>query len=413
MNQHRRFLLSCLPILVLGITAGLRPRDQAKEQQAKPPQSQAKTPQAPLSPNRPRFAFGGNATEVPATFVQNLVFLPANVNQSKPFLFTLDTTSAITSLDPKVFAEIGISTNQRVALILPDVMLPFDSLPPLARNDLASEAGRPYEGTIGNDFLSRVVMEIDYARETVRVFDPNIYKYKGKGKSFPLRLSGGMPVIRAKIVTPKGKQAEVDFGLNTTMIAGVMVSQKFSDAHHLFPSHGKIAQAYDPQLIGGENVSLFRLKDFELAAGNAHDTIAELSRSKLAGTDDPKLAGIIGGDLLRRFNVVLDYPHQQIFFEANAHLTDYDEEDKSGIAVIAKGSNLRTFEVVHVVPGTPAAAAGIKAGDVIAGINDEPAADITLSSIRDMFRQVGHTYKILVQRGDETRPVSFQARRLL
>src|SRR5262249_13160579 len=107
------------------------------------------------------------------------------------------------------------------------------------------------------------------------------------------------------------------------------------------------------------------------------------------------------------------YPHQQIIFEANAHLKDYAEEDKSGIAVVAKGTNLRTFEIVHVVPGTPAAVAGIRAGDVIAGINDEPSADISLASLRDMFRQVGPKYKILLQRGDQTKQVSVQMRRLL
>jgi len=412
MEQRKKFLLSCLLIFLFGLAVpGWRAQD--KGQQPKAPQSPPKTPPAAPSPNRPRFFYGGNAAEIPATFVQELVFLPANVNQTKPFLSTLDTSSATTSIEPSLATAIGIAPNQRVAFILPGVVLPFDSLPPLARQDLAAEAGRPYEGTIGNDFLSRVVMDIDFARETVRLFDPSVYKYTGKGKSFPLRMLDGLPVVRAKIITPRGKQAEVDFGVDTAIIAGVVVSQKFSDAHKLFPTHGKIAQSYDPQLTGGESVSLFRLRTFELGSWTAPDTIAELSRSKLPGMEDPKLAGIIGGKLLRRFNVVLDYPHQQIFFEANSHLKDYDEEDKSGIAVTAKGPGMKTFEVVHVAPGTPGAAGGVHVGDIIAGINDEAAADMTLASVRDMFRQVGHTYKILLQRGDQTKQVSIQMRRLL
>jgi membrane-associated protease RseP (regulator of RpoE activity) len=408
MDPRKNAFLLCLPILVLGFAA-----KQAPQSQSKSPQGQGNAPAAASSPNQPRFEFGGNAAEEPATFIENLVFLPVNVNQGKPSLFVLDTGVSATSIDPGRAAEIGVSANQRVALILPGVMFPFDSLPAVARAELASETGRPYEGTIGGDLLSRVVVETDYSRQTVRAFDPGIYKYTGRGKVFGLTLSNGMPVIRAKMVTPRGKQVEADFGLDTALIASIVVSEKFSDTHKVFPKHGKAAQGYDPQLAGGESVSLFRLRDFEIAHWIAPDSIAELSRSKLAGTDDPKLAGVIGSAMLRRFNIVLDYPHQQIIFEANTHLKDYDEEDKSGMAVIASGPGLKTFEIVHVVPGSPAAAAGIHAGDIIAGVNDEAAADIPLASLRDMFRQVGHTYKILIQRGDQTKQVSIQMRRLL
>ena len=46
-------------------------------------------------------------------------------------------------------------------------------------------------------------------------------------------------------------------------------------------------------------------------------------------------------------------------------------------------------------------------------MNDEPAADITLASLRDMFCQVGHTYKLVLQRGDQTKQVTIQMQRLL
>jgi membrane-associated protease RseP (regulator of RpoE activity) len=402
--------------LVLLIILGLAlPARAGQQNQARSPQRGAKPPApAPApSPNAPRFAFGGNVADVLATFIQDVVLLPVKINDSEPSLFVLDTSASGTSIDPVRAQEIGFSGNQRAALILPGLLFPFDSLPALPRDSFSSDIGRQYEGTIGTDFLSRVVVAIDYARETVRIFDPAAYKYAGHGSVFPLSFSDGMPVIHAKMDTPKGKQIEADFGMNTALIAGVVVSQKFSDAHHVFPSKGKVAEAYDPQLSGGEKVSLFRLRWFKVAGSAAEDTIAELSRSKMAGGDDPKIAGVIGARFLRRFNIVLDYPHRQIIFEANTHFHDYDEEDKSGIAVIAKGPNLKTFEVVHVAPDSPAVGAGIQTGDVIAGIDDEASADMSLASVRYMFRQVGHKYKVTLQRGDKTREVTIQMERLL
>ncbi|HTU34557.1 MAG TPA: PDZ domain-containing protein [Candidatus Acidoferrum sp.] len=373
---------------------------------------EAKSPAVGMSPDRARFAFGGNVAEVPATFSENLVFLPANLNGSAPSLFILDTTANETSIDPKRADELGLGANQPVALALPGVTFPFRSLPELARG-LGTDTGKQYSGTIGADVLSRAVVAIDYGRETVRMFDPSTYKYQGHGGVLPLSFVDGIPVIRARFSTPKGKQIEGDFGVETALIAGIVMSQKFSEAHHVFPAKGKISQAYDPQLIGGENVSLFRLRYFKIGGSAADDPIAELPSSKTAASTDPKLAGVIGGGLLQRFNVVLDYPHKQIMFEPNLNFKNYDEEDKSGITLIASGPGLKTLQVVHVVPKSPAARAGIQQGDIIAGIDDEAAADISLASAREMFRDVGHKYKLLIQRGDKTREVTIQTERLL
>ena len=396
------FALAAL-VLCLSLAARLSPQDRAKIPAAA--QSQP--------PNHPRFAFGGNAAEIPATFIQNLVFLPVTLNESKPSLFALDTSARATSVDPGLAAEIGLAANQRVALIVPGVLFPFASLPQAARPDFAAQAGRTYDGTIGADLLNSAVVDIDNARQTVRIFDPGIYKYAGHGKAFPLVLEGGMPVIHVRFDSPRGKVSEADFGVNTSILAGIVLSESFAKAHHLVSSHNKGTQGYDPQMTGGESISLFRLRLFQIASWTAPDVVAEVSHSKLAGADNPKLAGIIGASLLSRFNLVLDYPHRQIIFEGNSHLHDYDEEDKSGISVVAKGSNLKTFEIVNVAPHSPAADAGIKAGDIIAGINDEAAADIALASVRNLFRQVGHSYNLLIQRGDQTKQVSIQMRRLL
>lgn len=412
MRLRRSVLLWGLPILAIGVAAQTKQANQQKPAGGEA-KSAATAPPAMRSPYDPRFAFGGNVAEIPATFSEDLVLVPVNVNQSEPSMFVVDTTASTTSIDPKRAQEIGANANEPLGLVLPGVMFPFASLPEQARNDFAADTGRRYDGTIGNDVLSRAVVVIDYARETLRIYDPNTYKYEGHGDVFPLSFSGGMPVIRAEIDNAKGKRFEADFGINTALISGIVVARKFSEAHHVFPTKGKIAAGYDSQLAGGENVSLFRLRNFKIGGSAADDVIAEESPSKMAGTDDTKLAGVMGARFLRRFNIVLDYPHKKIIFEANTNFKEYGEEDKSGIALIAAGPGLKTLQVAHVVPRSPAAAAGIQAGDVIAGIDDEAAADISLASAREMFRQVGHKYRLLIQRGDQTKEVTIQMERLV
>src|ERR1022692_2960184 len=56
-----------------------------------------------------RFTFGGNAAQVLAEFIGNLIFLPVHVNQGQPSLFELDSTAAISSVDPQRATELGIA----------------------------------------------------------------------------------------------------------------------------------------------------------------------------------------------------------------------------------------------------------------------------------------------------------------
>jgi len=110
--------------------------------------------------------------------------------------------------------------------------------------------------------------------------------------------------------------------------------------------------------------------------------------------------------------VVFDYPHQRIILDSNSEFRTDDREDMSGISLSAGGPGFKTLEVTQVQPGTPGADGGVLKGDIIAGINDEASADLTLEEVREMFRQVGHKYKLLVERNGKTINLAIQMRRL-
>jgi membrane-associated protease RseP (regulator of RpoE activity) len=158
---------------------------------------------------------------------------------------------------------------------------------------------------------------------------------------------------------------------------------------------------------------LGRLKTIQLGGYTIEDPVAAFSQSNPPSGQSKNIAGTIGAGFLKRFLVTFDLPHQRIILEPNLQFNKFAEEDMSGLSIIAKGPGLRTFEIVRVQPGTPGAAAGIHEGDVIAGIDEEPAADITLTSIRELFRQVGHKYKLTIERNGKTQEVVLQMKRLI
>ena len=380
---------------------------QLRAQNGPPP---GPTPAAALV----RFSYSGNAAQIPAQFIGNLIFLPVRVNLSQPSLFELDTTAPVSSLDPQRATELGVTSFRAPVLNLTGVDVSLPELGSVAGPDFRARVGREYEGTMGNDVFTGVVVELDYARQTVRFYDPGAFQYKGTGKSFPLTMRGGMPAVKAKVSVGGRKSGEVLFVINTAVDVPLVIFDRFAQQHHFFSSHMRTTAVAPEELGIGGSAVMARIETFQIGPFDVQQPLAAFVQGKVSGSDDSQVAGEIGGGMLRRFTLTLDYARQVAIFDANSEIRTDDHEDMSGISLSASGPNLKRFEVVQVRPGSPAADAGIQKGDVIAAVDDEAAADMTLNALRNLFRQVGHKYKLLVERGNgKTQTVNLTMRRWL
>src|SRR5277367_6436714 len=330
--RYTQLVLGTALTLIVSLSLRAPAAGKLSSQQA----AQQQTPPA-------RFAFGGNAAEIPAEFSENLIFLPVDVNKSQPSLFILDSTAAASSMSHARAAELGLAKLQDPVLSLPGVNMPFANLGIVDEQNRSVQLGRPVQGTLGADFLNRVVVEIDYLRQTVRLYDPGSYKYSGRGIVLPLKFDGSAPVVAAKFTLPGQKTHEGEFVVDTALDAALLISEHFAEAHRVFASHMKTASKSDPEIEDGATIVLGRLKEFEIGHVDVQSPIAAFVRSNSQSGSDTNRAGVIGGGMLRRFTVIFDYAHQQMIFEPNTHFTEYEQEDKSGIAVVANGPGFKTF----------------------------------------------------------------------
>ncbi len=372
-----------------------------------------------------RFAFGGNAAQIPAAFVGNLIFLPVQVNGSKPFLFALASADATSSFDPERAAKLDVKLQtatgpdpstgpiHNAVLELPGLQVPMNSLPAMSRRNFAEQIGQTSLGVLGKDFFDRVVIEVDYVRQTLQLYDPSVFTYSGPGKSFPLSFAGDAPLIRARADIAGHKAVDADFVLDTALDTGILFYRAFTDSERISAAHFKTVSASYPEIDNGARILLGRLKGFQIGPYPVETPVAVFSQSNSSSAANKKIAGAIGADFLRRFTAIFDFPHQRIILEPNLQFNHSVDEDMSGLSLVAKGTNLKIFEVVQVQPGTPAADAGIQQGDVIAAVDDEAAADLTLAAIRNLFRQIGHEYKLLIDRKGQSLTVSIKMHRLI
>jgi hypothetical protein len=115
-------------------------------------------------------------------------------------------------------------------------------------------------------------------------------------------------------------------------------------------------------------------------------------------TNYPYLGGLIGNDLLRRFNLTINYPVNEIHLLPNDHFSDPFDYSYTGLGIYNVDGQIRIEDVIKDSPGDKA---GLKVGDIIVAINNNVSKNIQF--YKTMMQTVGANLRMIVMR--EGRPV--------
>ena len=98
---------------------------------------------------------------------------------------------------------------------------------------LQHRIGRPVDGVLGYDFLSRFVTEIDYAERRLRLHDPADFTYEGDGSPVPMEIMGSQPHIEASITLANRPPIEGLFMLDTGSGGALTLNGPFAEQNDL------------------------------------------------------------------------------------------------------------------------------------------------------------------------------------
>jgi S1-C subfamily serine protease len=114
--------------------------------------------------------------------------------------------------------------------------------------------------------------------------------------------------------------------------------------------------------------------------------------------------------VLARFRVTFDYTRHRLLLKPTADAARRTVWNASGmlVAQLPGGPVL----VAQIVPGTPAAEAGIAAGDLLVLVGDRPAESIGLDALRAHFRLPGQRDTLVIERDGARHTVALVQREL-
>jgi C-terminal processing protease CtpA/Prc len=148
-------------------------------------------------------------------------------------------------------------------------------------------------------------------------------------------------------------------------------------------------------------------------AGFAFDDLPVGLSQELAGIQsDEEMVGIIGNEILHRFNVVLNYKKNKMWWSENDKFDGQFFVNCSGI-LLQLDKTLTKILIHQVYENSPAQAAGLIKDDEIVQVNGKPASEFNLVEIRDLLAEEGKTVTLKVNSAGETRDVQLKLKELI
>jgi hypothetical protein len=346
-----------------------------------------------------------NAPPVPFNFENSHLIFNVALNKHEPMLFLLDTGADENVINGPRLAEFGLESYGKTSATggggtadysyargatfrLPGIELRNQHVAIIDESGIEAAYGMMLGGILGYDFISRFVIEIDYAKSELIFHDPKTWSYSGNGVIVPVTFDNGIPFTDATISVPTKPAIPaymlLDFGATETMT----LTSPFVKDNNLLALAGtntavnKMA-GLENQFFSQTNVRghIDKLVMGKFIAESFPVNLSVNTKGAYASTN---FAGTIGEGIYRRYHVFLDYARDRVIFEPTAEAAKpYPERMTYGLTLLASGDDLHTYTIAGVRAGSPAETDGFKKGDIIASLNGKSASQFTLGQLRD------------------------------
>jgi hypothetical protein len=368
------------------------------------------------------------AIEVPFELWGNKIYLSVRVNGAEARDFALDTGSPTCVVDTDLAKELGLAVSKmgraagagegtieagmagRLRFQAGELEYEADGVVVIPiKQTLAGAEGREMHGLLGGDLFQLYVVEIDYAGRRLFFHEPEGYRYSGPGALVPLKVGGHITARASFIVPGRGEDDAVkgDFMIDTGARVAATISTWLVDREKLLDGGLKTVRATAGYGVGGPVThDIARLEELRLGSLRIKKPVVTLSQDTRGVFASRQYAGLIGGEVLRRYRVIFDYGRKHMILIPGPEAEAPYRSDACGVFLVAEGDDLKTYRVFNVAAGSAADEAGVKEGDVVERINGRSTRDMTLDEVRRVLRETeGKVELVLRREGEEVRVV--------
>jgi hypothetical protein len=373
------------------------------------PEQLARYEPPPPPVNTAQWPAGKDSVTVPFRLLNNHIYLDASINGSAPRTFVFD-TGATDILLPGAAKALNIPVEGALpgggfgdqiqsfgfakvkSVSLGGLALPDQVFGTAGFGNWVQVEGADSSGLLGYEFVKRAVLAIDYAHRTMTFTKQSAFHPPEGATAIPFTFDEHIPMVKGTLDGIPG-----EFELDTGSRGALTVMMPFAKAHNLIDKYHATRTVTAGYGAGGPSkVLLARAARLTLGTVTIDAPVTEFVTDVKGSGQAARTAGNIGGDLLKRFTVTLDYAHQTLWLQPNELARQREVFDRSGLWIArAKDGGIEVMDVANL---SAAAQSGLTIGDVIESVNGKPAKDVALYDLREDFKgAVGTAFKLQVK----------------
>lgn len=345
------------------------------------------------------------SVNIPFKIIRNMIIIQVNINEKGPFNFILDTGISFMIITDNSIAD-TIKTGRRRVIKLSGLgsgedieaytsgqlkvdigRLKGDNIAAaILKKDcfgLTNYTGIPIGGLLGYEFFSKLAVKINFNDTTLTVYDSKLLPTPKKYTQVPITIEENKPYLTALVKFQDG--CEMDRKLIFDLGAGHPLSLENVDNNYLAGTQS-ITANLGIGFNGPIDGKISRISELQLGKYRVKDILASFPDTSDNCERRIPRDGNIGFDIIKRFNIIIDYPKSLIYLKPRYNIKDPFERDMSGMEYYFDGDEMNRLVISRVEPGSAADAVGLEKNDELTCINFKAVKRMTLDEIDQMFR---------------------------
>jgi hypothetical protein len=269
---------------------------------------------------------------------------------------------------------------------------------------LSSVYGIKIDGIIGYSFLSRYIVKVNFDSLKISVFQPGLIKYPEHGFLLHPQFRG-LPIVPLRIKDSKTITSKFFFDTGAGLC--FLLSKQFKDDSAVLLKRRKPSPIEVQGLGGKRRMQLTVIKELQIGSYKFRKVPTYVLDDEFNVLSYPTLAGLIGNDILRRFNLIINYPQREIHLLPNSHFRDAFDYSYTGMTMYNLDGEIIIDDIIE---GTPADKSGLKNGDIIMAINNNFSGN--MESYKNLLQKPGTKVEVLVMRNKVPLVISLKVGRI-